>query len=303
MFGWLSGVFKRYCPASARLLLGANRDWLVRLSPSPRLRQRECGKLCHELSRTPSVKIESIHASEATRLGWASKEAREGCGLRLRCDDEGDHTPLGAHRGPLGELRLEPLDSSFDDETRNALDDEAMCAGIGDVGAEHDSRVRTTDDEGTPALPLATSDESSFVDREAHGAALIVEEAGVDRNGSRKWRGDLFHSLLRGRAGGHQAKLRDTEIDLEGVAREELTVWGAHLEDRVRDPLRHCQKPRRVRPHRAGPDTTHHQEGKRDVENEDAGPPLAERHLAVRPQRISCASGTAAACGRTPGRS
>ena len=36
---------------------------------------------------------------------------------------------------------------------------------------------------------------------------------------------------------------------------------------------------------------------------DEKGPPLAERPLAVTPQRISCASGTAAACGRTPARS
>jgi hypothetical protein len=35
----------------------------------------------------------------------------------------------------------------------------------------------------------------------------------------------------------------------------------------------------------------------------EKGPPLAERPLAVRPQRISCASGTLAACGRTLGKS
>jgi len=138
-----------------------------------------------------------------------------------------------------------------------------MYAVIGNVGAEHDSRVRTTDHEGTPAVPLAAGDESALVDREAHGAAFIVEEACVDRDGSGKGRGDLFHGLLRrGAGGGDQAQLRDIEINLKAWP-EKAHRRGTHLEDCVRDPRRHDRKPRRLPPHRAEPGATHHRRAER----------------------------------------
>ena len=66
-----------------------------------------------------------------------------------------------------------------------------------DVGTEHDPPLLAINHESTPVPLFAQGHHSSFVDREAHRTALLVEEAGVDSNNNGIARNDLLYGAPR----------------------------------------------------------------------------------------------------------
>src|SRR4029077_19881125 len=198
--------------AAGGLLLARSDEQRVWHPPSAGERQRQGGELHHELSRRASIEIEGIPAPERTLVRWIGKEAREGGGFDLRRHDEYDDISPGAHRGPLGDLGFQLQDLSRDNKTGDTLDDEAMVKRGLDVGAEHDPPLLAIDHESAPAPPVAPRHDSPFVDGEAHRAALLVEEAGVDSHDNGIRRDDLLHGAPQRRASrGDQTDLRPLE--------------------------------------------------------------------------------------------
>ena len=68
-----------------------------------------------------------------------------------------------------------------------------------DLGTEHDPPLFPINHERAPVPLFAQGNHSTFVDSEAHRAALLVEEAGIDGNDNGIGRNDLRYGAPRRR--------------------------------------------------------------------------------------------------------
>src|SRR5687768_14210090 len=147
-----------------RLPLARSNDQCVWHAPPAWHRQGQGWQLHDELCRWPSVEVEGVSTAESALLGRVGKKSREGCGSDPGRNDEHDGFPLGADCGSLRDLWLQLLNLSTDNETGNALNNEARCTVLGDVRALDDPSRPVVDHEGAPFLPLAAGYDSSLVD-------------------------------------------------------------------------------------------------------------------------------------------
>src|SRR5262249_6824120 len=150
----------------------------------------------------PAVEIERIRAAQTALVLRVGQETREVGGFHLGGHGDHDRASRGAHRGAHGDLRLEPLNLSPDNETGDALNDQAVRAVILDVTPEHDPRFLALDDQSSPALTPAGGEELPVADAEPDRAALDIEEAGVDRDDRRVRRRDLLDGPTHGGSAG-----------------------------------------------------------------------------------------------------